>query len=91
MTHFFQLDTYARTEDIERIQARLTEATGERCVVIPNGLRLVSDPMFYLCDRKACAHCHPECRHTTDIKHAINFEVVPSGHYWEVGAHDGTV
>ena len=30
---------------------------------------------LYLCDRRACKHCSPECRHTTDIAHAKNFEL----------------
>ncbi len=29
----------------------------------------------YLCDRKACTNCMaPECMHTMDIRHAVNFE-----------------
>lgn len=32
-------------------------------------------PPLYLCDRRACKHCSPECRHTTDITHAKNFEL----------------
>ena len=28
--------------------------------------------IFYICDRKACANCHEECRHTGDISHAVN-------------------
>jgi hypothetical protein len=28
----------------------------------------------YICDRKECNVCsYPECKHTTDIKHAVNF------------------
>ena len=38
---------------------------------------------LYLCDRKACEHCSPECRHTTDIYHAVNFEKCDGGGYWE--------
>lgn len=34
----------------------------------------------YLCDRKACTHCTaPECMHTVDIRHAVNFESHVSG------------
>ena len=30
--------------------------------------------VFYLCDRKACKVCKPgQCRHTTDVSHAVNF------------------
>lgn len=29
----------------------------------------------YICDRRACLVCsYPMCRHTTDIRHAVNFE-----------------
>lgn len=30
--------------------------------------------ILYICDRKACKRCNPECHHTTDIKHAYNFK-----------------
>lgn len=30
--------------------------------------------IFYICDRKACVNCSPECFHTTDISHAKNFK-----------------
>lgn len=26
---------------------------------------------FYVCDRTRCEHCSYECRHTTDLKHAL--------------------
>ena len=29
---------------------------------------------FYICDRRACKKCRPECTHTNDINHARNFE-----------------
>lgn len=35
---------------------------------------LERDEILYLCDRRACPECSPECRHTTDISHAKNFE-----------------
>lgn len=28
----------------------------------------------YVCDRKACENCNPECFHTFDISHARNFK-----------------
>lgn len=37
--------------------------------------------IFYLCDRRACEKCNahlddrPECRHTSDVRHARNFEL----------------
>lgn len=29
--------------------------------------------IYYVCNRKACANCSPECNHTTKIAHAANF------------------
>lgn len=30
--------------------------------------------VLYICDLKACQNCSfPECRHTTNIEHAVNF------------------
>lgn len=41
----------------------------------------------YICDEKACEHCIQDesryCYHTTDIKHAVNFEEVGPGKYIE--------
>lgn len=32
--------------------------------------------VIYLCDRKQCKQCsYPNCKHTTDIKHAKNFNI----------------
>lgn len=28
--------------------------------------------VFYLCDRKKCKACTKECKHTSDITHAMN-------------------
>jgi DNA-directed RNA polymerase subunit RPC12/RpoP len=42
--------------------------------------------IFYLCDHRACNSCHGDdekgCQHTSDIRHAKNFEL--SGNiFWE--------
>lgn len=29
--------------------------------------------IYYVCDRTACAHCSPDCKHTSNIAHAKNF------------------
>ena len=29
--------------------------------------------IYYICDRKACANCDPNCKHTNKIAHAKNF------------------
>ena len=41
----------------------------------------------YICDEKVCESCRKDdsryCHHTTDIKHAVNFEEVGPGKYME--------
>lgn len=33
--------------------------------------------VLFLCDRSKCGTCHPDvCKHTTDIRHAVNFAKV---------------
>lgn len=29
---------------------------------------------FFICDRKKCDPCNPQCTHTKDISHAVNVE-----------------
>lgn len=41
------------------------------------------EKVFYLCDRRACGKCNPNCRHTTDMRHAANFTVGIAGGFWE--------
>ena len=31
--------------------------------------------VVYLCDGKKCERCSPECRYTTDLQHAANFNL----------------
>ena len=42
----------------------------------------MADTILYLCDRRTCEKCSPECRHTTDITHARNFELGLDGMSW---------
>lgn len=40
--------------------------------------------VLYSCDLKACDPCpHTECKHTSDISHAVNFEMVGNNHWFE--------
>ncbi|ADL03361.1 hypothetical protein [Lacrimispora saccharolytica] len=41
-------------------------------------VRNVENIMF-LCDRRACDTCLKECKHTSDIKHAENFQLSMGG------------
>lgn len=44
----------------------------------------MEEKVFYLCDRRACEKCRPECSHTTDPSHAKNFVTTEKGGLWEV-------
>lgn len=41
--------------------------------------------IVYLCDGKACGDNHEcmECKHTSDISHAVNFEKLDNNHWFE--------
>lgn len=41
---------------------------------------------LYICDRKARDVCLSSCRHTSDPRHAMNFERDVYGNLWEVDA-----
>ena len=43
--------------------------------------KIESGDRLYLCDRKQCgSRCsYPDCRHTTDISHAVNGDTFPNG------------
>ena len=48
-----------------------------------NKIPMVQDILF-VCDRKACGdNCTPECRHTTNPSHAVNFTLFADGSLWE--------
>ncbi len=36
----------------------------------------------FICDRKKCKNCNPDCLHTTDINHAANFELTLAPDTW---------
>lgn len=37
----------------------------------------MEEKIFYICDKKKCEVCYPECKHTSDITHAANFKPAP--------------
>ena len=47
--------------------------------------RKETDKILYLCDTKdCCTSCnHTECKYTSNIEHAKNFERKINGSYWE--------
>jgi hypothetical protein len=30
--------------------------------------------VMFVCDRRACKVCHPECKHTSNVEHAKSFK-----------------
>ncbi|MEG2332811.1 MAG: hypothetical protein RSB62_11005 [Bacteroides sp.] len=53
--------------------------------IIERGLRIIQKAekessskgkVLYICDRRACNQCNPECMHTNDISHAKDFELL---------------
>lgn len=46
--------------------------------------------VLYLCDRKRCGdRCHyPDCRHTTDVSHALHGGAFPNDGFEKVGHGD---
>lgn len=44
----------------------------------------MNDKIAYICDRHECEICdNPECRHTFNIEHAVNFKKFDPDHYIE--------
>ena len=35
-------------------------------------MRILNNLEFYVCDRKQCVPCDPNCQYTTSKKHAVN-------------------
>lgn len=44
-----------------------------------------NDHILYLCDKEQCEDCFELCNHTTDIRHAKNFQCVRGDWYQENG------
>lgn len=58
------------------IELRKFLGADERTRIPHVNYRPNNDRVFYLCDRKACETCVDSCNHTSDISHAVNFEIV---------------
>lgn len=46
---------------------------------------------YYLCDRKKCVPCNPDCKHTSDITHAKNFTPADINGKYPVKAADAAI
>lgn len=47
-------------------------------------LPVIEDPkVLFLCDRRACEKCNPDCTHTTDITHAADFATTVHGDFFQ--------
>lgn len=47
--------------------------------------------IYYVCDRKKCAPCDPDCKHTSDITHAKNFTPADTNGKYPVKAGDAEI
>ncbi len=47
--------------------------------------------IYYICDRKACANCDPNCKHTNKIAHAKNFTPADINGKYPVKAGDAAI
>lgn len=50
-------------------------------------VKVKTEKVWYLCDGQGCsAKCgreNPDCRHTSDVNHTVNFRQHGTGSYWE--------
>lgn len=98
MALFFKTDCLLSRDALERLTKQFEERTGETCIILPPGIEKENPRIYFLCDRKKCENCSQECRHTTDISHAVNFHgletvdgcINADGGYWE-GDNNGAV
>ena len=44
---------------------------------------LAGSIILFKCDGERCRNCHPDCKGTTNIRHAMNFKETHSGVYEE--------
>lgn len=58
LTRYEKLDEYTNKQDVYIEELEMKE----------------ENDVVFLCDRKQCVNCSSECKHTTHIEHAMNFE-----------------
>ena len=60
----------------DELKARFDDLRAERA---PDPAANPALSVLYLCDRRACDRCNPDCYYTADVRHAKHFEVEPYG------------
>ena len=80
---FLQSKCFSTQEELDKLSKEYTERCNQPVTVLPCVLEEVPPKVFYICDRLLCENCNRECKHTSDITHAVNF-AQRGGHYWEV-------
>lgn len=71
---------------MQRVVGEKAAAEREGCGTEPDpeeDCNTVAPDVFFICDRRACDHCNPDCHLTVDIRHAEHFEVTPYGNFTE--------
>jgi hypothetical protein len=66
---------------------RPTDADGSGGAIMDKKAGLI----YYICDRKACANCDPNCKHTNKIAHAKNFTPADINGKYPVKAGDAAI
>lgn len=64
---------YGRIAELEEKFERACMEKNEPCSDVCCDDRSEPEPL-YICDRRACDTCYPECKHTKDLRHAKHFE-----------------
>lgn len=82
------LNDILRRTDADEIKRLLRNiiADQEKPVVLQKefNIKKGDKKIAFICDRRACDTCsYPNCKHTTDIKHAENFVLTKIGNYEE--------
>ena len=85
MTVYLQAQYPMTREEREKAERLLREKSGDRIVIIPQGLAMAKTRVLYRCDRRACETCCG-CGLTSDIAHAASFRRTAAGDWIE--AHD---
>ena len=61
--------------DLRRRIEELIDKYAEKAADTPAPAPAPSPVILYICDRRACDSCHPDCMYTSDIRHACSFNM----------------
>lgn len=78
--HLLQSETISKYDEVDPLTGKYKNDIKELDLIFKEK----SKPnILYICDHRACASCsNSECNHTSDIRHAMNFELL-GRNFWE--------